>query len=281
MPQSAMMGWVLWLLQLAVGSSSHPPYWMMSLYPWGSITEMCLQKLCQVREVVEMSLLGLKRKGESRMPFQSRGECYGRECPSATVKMAEEILPQQGEWLYNGAVRREIVCSWSLVTTYCVLVIFLSCTKGHLCKSWSPDSPFPPGSLKSLAFQRGVQARCVWEGRGQCSLFSLGHAELLFSSAALEAGFFLIRGDVEHALLGSWPTYPKIAVLEMGNCLLRISANIQRLISSEISVSLPFWQLGWHNTEESTDLKATREGLSSEENPDLCFMPVSIVDSKI
>jgi len=41
----------------------------------------------------------------------------------------------------------------------------------------------------------------------------MGHAELLFSSTALKAGFVLIRGDAKHALLGSWPTYPKIAVL--------------------------------------------------------------------
>lgn len=155
MPQSAMMGWVLWPLQLAVGSSSHPPYWMMSLYPWGSITEMCLQKLCQVREVVEMSLLGLKRKGESRMPFQSRGECYGRECPSGTVKMAEEILPQQGEWLYNGAVRREIVCSWSLVTTYCVLVIFFFPALKVICVS--------PG-LQTVLFLQAASR--VWPSRG-------------------------------------------------------------------------------------------------------------------
>lgn len=151
------------VLQLGVGSSSHPPYWLMSMYPRGSITQMCLRMLCWVREVMQMRLLGIKRKRGSHMQFQSHGECYGWKCPSGTVKTAGEILPQQGKWLYNRLSEGKL-CAPEALLLHAVFQWLLFPALKVIC---SPDSPFPPGSLKSSAFpERCPGSLCE---KGECS----------------------------------------------------------------------------------------------------------------
>lgn len=149
------------VLQLGVGSSSHPPYWLMSMYPRGSITQMCLRMLCWVREVMQMRLLGIKRKRGSHMQFQSHGECYGWKCPSGTVKTAEEILPQQGKWLYNRLSEGKL-CAPEALLLHAVFQWLLFPALKVICASPALQTVlFLQAASRVQPSQRGVQAHCV------------------------------------------------------------------------------------------------------------------------